>query len=463
MKGRSMRRLILVVILIAGAAAGAVYLPGMIGKETATARTRNYEFTTITRGSIEKTVSSSGTLQPVSTVKVLAQMSGRVEKVYADYNDRVVAGQVLVELNTDMLKLERETQLASVRKAQANYDLQLLDWQNKTRLAEKELVSAYDMKSSKTTLDVRSAELEAAENALEVIETKISQYAKIKSPIAGIVLEKAVEVGQSVVEGSSSNSSSLFTLAEDLSRMEIKATVDEMDIPSIKTGQKVRFTVEALPSVSLTGSVAEVRLVPSTSNNVVSYSVIIRTENTTGKLLPGMTAEVEFIEEEKTDVLLVSSAAFRFQPSTLTAQEIARKTFLAGLGSLTEAQRAEASARYDAEQQAMAAAAKSGAQTAGGLTSLVSGGGPVGGGAPPGGGPDGGFPGAPGGGSTAGAKARTAGAAGTVVKKTLWYVDDADGFQALLVETGVSDGSKTEILADASLEGRKILLREKVE
>ena len=210
-----------------------------------------YELSTIARGSIESIVASSGTLAPISTVSVISQMSGRVEKVFADYNDRVRKGMVLASLNTEMLRLQEQGNRSAVKKARAQYELQLIDVQNKTKLAEKGLVSDYDFKSSKAGLEVLAADLAAAESALEVVQTEITQYAFITSPINGIVLDRNVEEGQSVVDGASSNSASLFTLAEDLARMEIKAEVDELDISSIKVGQEVRFTVEAWPGLNL--------------------------------------------------------------------------------------------------------------------------------------------------------------------------------------------------------------------
>ncbi len=478
-----------VIVLILLVAGGLFILRRPNG--TASSSGKSFEFAVIAKGNIEKTVSSSGTLEPVSTVSVLAEMSGRAEKVYADFNDKVEKGQVLVELNTDMLKLNREEQVASLRKAQANYDLQLLDYTNKKKLAQKGLSSDYDLQSSATNLEIYGAELESAKAALKVIDTQISQYALIKSPIDGIVLERDVDAGQSVVEGSSSNSSSLFTLAENLKNMQIKATVDELDIASIHQGQQVRFTVEALPNIERTGTVAQVRLVPETSDNVVSYYVIVDAENEDGQLLPGMTAEVEFIEESVEDAILVPNGAFRFQPPGLSTEEIAKKTFEASLSKLSPEQKQEALKRFQETQKA--GEKKSDSSQSGGITGLLGGGGPGGmpGGGGPGGPPPGGFGGGPGGGpgsrqstkssssksadaaqqnlgesptgtpGDVGAAPQAAGAtAGTA--KTLWYLDQSGQYQALLVRAGVSDGSKTQLLDADELEGFQVILKEKV-
>ena len=176
----------------------------------------SYEYTAIKRGTIEKTVSSSGSLEPVATVKVLPRMSGKVEKIFVDYNDPVKKGQVLAELNTDMLKLQREQQASQVLKARANYSLQQINFANLQKLAEKNLISEYELTSGQTALNIQKADLSVAEANLRSIETEINQYAYITSPIDGTVLERAVNEGDTVVDSSSSNSKAIFTLAENL-------------------------------------------------------------------------------------------------------------------------------------------------------------------------------------------------------------------------------------------------------
>ena len=337
---------------------------------TTTSGKASYELATVTRGSLESVVSASGTLSAVSTVSILAQMSGRVEKVNADYNDHIKKGQVLVELNTDMLKLQEKEAQAAVQKTQANYDLQLLDVQNKTTLAAKGLLSDYDLQTSKTTREVDAAELASDKAALDVIQTELTQYAFVTSPIDGIVLDRNVDVGQSVVEGSSNNATSLFTLAEDLSNMEIKAEVDELDISSIKVGQEVRFTVEADPDLTFNGKVHEIRLVPKTSDNVVTYYVIVDADNREGKLFPGMTADVQFIKEKKSGILIVPSAALRFQPNGLTDQQIRSMIFAAGLSDLPADQR-EAARKSFEEGMAADQAAQGGPKQSKGLAGIM--------------------------------------------------------------------------------------------
>ena len=407
-----------------------------------------YELTTVKRGTIESTVSSSGTLATVSSVSVLAQMSGRVEKVHADYNDRVKKGTVLATLNTDMLKLQEKESQSAVTKAQAQYNLQKVDAQNKATLAEKGLVSDYELASSRASLEVMAADLAAAESSLKRIQTELTQYAVITSPIDGIVLDRNVEEGQSVVEGSSANASSLFTLAEDLSRMEIKAEVDELDISSISVGQAVRFTVEAWPSQAFSGRVHQIRLVPKTADNLVSYYVMIRADNPEGRLLPGMTASVQFILERKENVLVVPTTAFRFQPAGMSSADVQKMVFLAGLDGLSAEQKAQAGKAYD--ERARAAAEAAGTQTgAGGLTGLMMPGRP---------------PGARNNGQGTGSgQGGAAGAAAAATRKPLWYLDSQGRPAVLLVTAGASDAAGTEVSGPSDLEGRSVILKVKVQ
>lgn len=420
----------------------------------AQARAAAYEFTNIRRGTLEKTVSSSGSLKPVATVEVVPRMSGKVEKVYVDYNDVIRKGQVLAELNTDMLKLQREQQRASVIKARANYELQLLTYRNQQKLAEKDLIGAYELTSAKTTLDIHAAELSAAEASLQVIETEISQYAFITSPINGIVLERNINEGETVAESSSSNAAKIFTLAENLEQMRIETGVGELEIAAIYPGQEVRFTLEALPGRSFAGTVTSKRLMPVITDNVVAYTVIIQVHNQEGSLLPGMTCAVEFIEEKRDKILLVPNAALRFQPRGLSTEAIAERIFAATLSGMSEADRN--AARLERQEARNTPPVSGGAQgrSSGGLPGLMLGSGPAGRqGRPP-------VPQEP------GQSLRVAGEAPSR-PRALWFISEQGGVDLLLVRTGMSDGSFTEVhplegLSDEELEGREIILRERV-
>ncbi|MDR3170367.1 MAG: efflux RND transporter periplasmic adaptor subunit [Treponema sp.] len=416
-----------------------------------------YEYTTITRGTIEKTVSSSGSLKPVSTVHVLPRMSGKVERIHVDYNDTIHKGDILAELNTDMLRLQREQQLAAVVKTRANYELQLINYRNQERLAEKNLISEYELKTGKTTLDIQAAELSAAEASLRVIETEINQYAFITSPINGIVLERNINEGDTVVDSSSSNSASIFTLAENLDEMQIETGVGELDIASIREGQMVRFTLEALPGKIFSGVVASKRLMPVIADNVVSYTVIITVDNRDGSLLPGMTCAVEFIEEQRENILLVPNAALRYQPVQLSTEAVADMVFNAGLRGMSEEQRQSALAARAKQQTSQTTRTQT--TSTNGIAGLVM----------PGG--RGGFPGAGapqrGTQNSGVSNARSSPQGAALPPRPLWFINDEGKLDIILVQTGISNGSSTELRAargstDAELEGRRIILRERL-
>ena len=432
--------IIVVIVLLGSGAAWFLAKPGATAAATASG-SQGYELATVKRATLEDVVSSSGTLSAVSTVSILSQMSGRAEKVNVRYNDHVKKGQVLAELNTDMLRVQEKQSNAAVRKAQAAYDLQLLDVQNKRQLAAKALISDYDLKTTETTLEADAADLAAAQAALEVIQNQLNQYALISSPIDGIVIDRNIDVGQSVLDGSSPNATSLFTIAGDLSTMEIKAEVDELDIGSIKTGQSVRFMVEAHPKASFTGEVREIRLVPKKEDNVVSYYVMVDARNKDGTLLPGMTAEVQFIAESKHDVLTVPNAALRFQPAGLSDLEIQKMVFEAGIASLPADQREEA--RKAMEEARQAASRSATPPKATGLGGMVIAGPPPG--------------------MNADAGDDLGSLPGGQDMKKLWYLDAQGKLAVRVVKTGATNGSSTEIVDADDLEGARIILRAKVE
>jgi HlyD family secretion protein len=413
------------------------------GKKTSSA---SYEFTNIRRGTLERTISTSGTINPVSTVKVLPQMSGKVEKIYVDYNDPVRKGDILAELNTDMLKLKREQQYAAVVKARANYELQLLNYKSQEILAEKNLISEYELKTGKTNLDNQKADLAVAEANLKSIDTEIYQFAYIKSPINGIVLDRRINVGDTVVDSSSNNSSHIFTLAENLKEMQIEALVGELDITSVQKEQAVRFTLESLPGRTFSGVVENLRMVPVVSNNVVSYTVIIKVENVRGSLLAGMTCAVDFIVENSENVLMVPNAALRYQPVNLNAETIADMVFNASLENMNDEQRKTAlTARDQTRMQNVSQT------TNAGLTDLMMGQGAN----------MGGRQFNPGGRQGTG-QGQGRNPAAAVVMRNLWYINDEGKLDVMQVRIGISSGSFTEIRAADDLEGKQVILKEKI-
>jgi HlyD family secretion protein len=422
---------------------------------------KSYEFTEVRRGTLERTVSSSGTINPVSTVNVLPRMSGKVEIIYVDYNDPVRKGDILAELSTDMLRLKREQQYAAVIKARANYELQQINYSNQQALAQKNLISEYELKTSKTMLDGQAADLAVAEANLKEIETEINQYAYITSPIDGIVLDRNINAGDTVVDSSSNNSSKIFVLAENLREMQIEAMVGELDVTSIHKGQTVRFTLESLPGRSFTGEVETLRMVPVVSNNVVSYMVIIKVENHDGSLLPGMTCAVDFIVERSENVLMISNAALRYQPTNLNAEQIDEMVFNAGLANMNDEQRqaaieARAQARAQSSSQNSNQSANAAANT--GITGLMMGSAP--------GGRQGAMMLGGGGRQASGGQASQQGQArnsrAAVVMRNLWYVNGDGRLEVIQVQAGISNGSFTEIRSRENIEGKQVILRERI-
>jgi HlyD family secretion protein len=366
----------------------------------------------------------------------------------------VKKGQILAELNTDMLKLQRDQQAAQVLKARANYELQQINYENLQKLAEKDLISGYELKSGKTAFDIQKAELSVAEANLRSIETEIYQYAFITSPVDGAVLERTVNEGDTVVDSSSANSKAVFTLAENLEEMRIEAWVGELDIASIFEGQPARFTLESLPGKTFSGVVESRRLMPSTQDNIVSYNIIIGVENKDGSLLPGMTCSVEFIVEQKENALLVPNTALRYQPSSLSAEEIGTLVFEASLANMTDEQKEAAKARREERLKQSETPPRSGGATQSGLSSLMGGGTRMGG---------------PGGGFSQNTQNRQQSGVPQQTRtretlKPLWFLGEDKRFQCVVVKIGSTDGSFTEIMEiekEKTLEGRQIIAREK--
>jgi len=271
-----------------------------------------YRTAEITRGNIESTIASTGTLSPVTTVEVGTQVSGTIAEVYVDYNDVVKKGQLLAVVDTVMLKAAVLDAQAGLEKAEAQLELAQSDYNRNKTLFDNKLISESDFLTYSVNLKSQKAALQSAKATLQRAKQNL-EYAYIYSPINGTVIEKNVEAGQTVA--ASLSTPTLFIIAQNLSRMEILASVDESDIGQIKDSMPVRFTVQAYPDKTFEGEVTQIRLQPTTVSNVVTYTVVINSENKESLLLPGMTATVTFIIAHQNDVLLVPNAALRFQPS----------------------------------------------------------------------------------------------------------------------------------------------------
>jgi HlyD family secretion protein len=272
----------------------------------------NYNFAEVKRGNIEFTISSTGSLSPVTTVDVGTQVSGIIDSVYVDFNDKVRAGHILAVLDTFLLKTVILDAESGLERAEAQLEEAQADYERNLSLFEQGLIPESTMLPYRINLKTQKANLKSAQATLQRAQRNL-KYAVITSPIKGTVIARNVEAGQTVA--ASFSTPTLFQIAEDLSHMEILVDVDESDIGEIKEGQKARFSVQAFPDMVFSGKVKQIRLQPKTVSNVVTYTVVVEASNEENLLLPGMTATVDFVIAHREDALLVPNTALRFKPS----------------------------------------------------------------------------------------------------------------------------------------------------
>jgi HlyD family secretion protein len=263
------------------------------------------------QGTISNSVEATGTLEAITTVEVGTQVSGIVEKLFVDYNSYVKKGQLLAKIDTTNLAAQLEQSQATLDNAKAELDYQQVTFARMAPLNEKQLISQTDYDQTVYNLNKARA---SYNNALA--QHKKNQinldYALIYSPIDGVVLNKEVEEGQTVA--ASFSTPTLFSIANDLTQMQVEADIDEADIGQIKEGQRVEFTVDAYPMTIFEGKVTQLRWEPTVTNNVVTYTIIVDAPNPDYKLMPGMTATIKVFVMEKNDILVVPSKALRFTP-----------------------------------------------------------------------------------------------------------------------------------------------------
>jgi len=274
-------------------------------------QTVSVETAKIEKGSISNTVTATGTLEAVKTVDVGTQVSGVIEKIFVDFNSQVKKGQLLAQLDETPLIAQLEQSKASVDQAEAQVKYQKATYERYKALVAKKLIAQADFDQAEFNYQNAVGSLNNAKSMYDKNKINLS-YARIYSPIDGTVLNRAVEVGQTVA--ASFNTPTLFTIANDLTQMRVEAKVDEADIGQLVNGQRVEFTVDAFPSRKFNGQVTEIRLQPVTSNNVVTYTVVIGAPNPENILKPGMTANATFFVTERKDILLVPAKAVRFNP-----------------------------------------------------------------------------------------------------------------------------------------------------
>ncbi len=377
-----------------------VLVAGLVFKPFGRKQSVSYRTEAAQRGEINVQVSATGTLNAVTTVQVGSQVSGTIAALNVDFNDRVKRGQVLAQLDPTFLKAQVAQADADLDRARVAVKQADRDYARQKPLREQGLASQAEVDALESTLDAAKASEKSAEAALERAQTNM-RYATITSPIDGIVVSRNVDVGQTVA--ASLSAPTLYTIANDLTQMQLEASVDEADIGMIVTGQKVSFTVDAYPDRMFQGVVHQIRLAPQTIQNVVSYTVIVLVENPEQKLLPGMTANATFLVDQATDVLKVSVAALKFKP----------------------------------DQGTRSGPNRSGAQAASGAGARA--------GAPP-----------SGVGSGAGAGRASAGAAqgGPAV----FVLDPSGKPKRIPVRTGLSDGTSVAVFSDSLSEGMPVII-----
>ncbi|HEY4215889.1 MAG TPA: efflux RND transporter periplasmic adaptor subunit [Gemmatimonadaceae bacterium] len=377
-----------------------------------------YKTAAISRASLKSTVSATGTLNAVRTVQVGTQVSGQVSQIYVDFNDKVKKGELLARIDPTLSQQAVEDAQAQLEKSQAQLKLAQDQDTREKGLFDARVITADEYETSASNYAVLQATVKSAQITLDKAKQNLS-YTNIYAPIDGVIVERNVDVGQTVA--ASLSAPQIFLIANDLSEMQILASVDESDIGLIKDGQPVQFTVQSYPNESFTGTVQQVRLQSTTTDNVVNYTVVVGVSNSTGKLLPGMTATVQFTTGSADNALTVPNAALRIKPTAAMLAEVGQTESAAPDSAAIAARRA---ARGNA---------------AGGAAGAAGGAGAAGQGR----------------GGAAGARKPRA-AASTVA--TLWYLDAQGTLHSARVHTGLSDGQRTEIDGKGLTEGEQVVI-----
>lgn len=384
----------------------------------------SFRYGTVERGDIQSTVSATGALSAVRTVQVGTQVSGQISAIYVDFNDKVKKGELIARIDPVLQQQAVAEAGAALERAKAQFQQASSDYQRNKELYDAKIVTATEFSAIEATYAVAKSNVTSAQISLDRAKQNLD-YTSIYAPIDGVVVSRDVDVGQTVA--ASMSTPQLFLIANDLSQMQILASVDESDIGRIHEGQDVSFTVSAFQDRTFQGKVEQVRLQSATTENVVNYTAVVRVRNDDGRLMPGMTATVKFVTDTASDVLTVPNTALRFQPTP---------EILAAYGG--SAARAADSAAQGRRPNGAGGAV--GGPQAGG----PQGGGPAGGGFP-GGGPNG----------AAGMMRRPGGGGSSM--GTLWTVQGGKLVE-LRVRTGLSDGQRTQVTGPQLDAGMQVVI-----
>jgi HlyD family secretion protein len=271
----------------------------------------NYQTVAVTRGELIKLVTATGTLNPVTNVTIGCQVSGRISKLYVDFNSPVTNGQLIAEIDPRTYQAAMEQASADLANANANLELQQVEAQRSGQLFTNQLVSVSDYDTAVANLHEAEAMVKIKQASLDNAKANLG-YCKIFSPVDGTVISRDVDVGQTVA--ASLQSPTLFQIANDLTKMQIDSSVAEADVGGVAEGQEVIFTVDAYPDRTFHGTVTQVRNSPTTVNNVVTYDCVVGVTNSDYKLKPGMTANVSITVAQRENALIIPNGALRFRP-----------------------------------------------------------------------------------------------------------------------------------------------------
>ena len=315
-----MKKILIIFVVIIALSAGAYFLLRSDQND------QKYGTEKVTRGDIVSTITATGAVNAVTTVLVGTQVSGTIKDIYVDFNSPVKKGQLIAQIDPAIFDAQVAQARANLLAAKANVEKAVVALADAKRtlnrqkeLFAKNLVARSDVDAAETAYDTAGTQVSAAkaqvsqaEAALRIAETNL-RYARIISPVNGIVVSRNVDIGQTVA--ASFQTPTLFNIAQDLTKMQVDSSVAEADIGKIQVGQPVEFTVDAYPDSPFQGSVSEIRNAPITVQNVVTYDVVVKVDNPEMKLKPGMTANVSIIVSSKKNVLRIPNAALRFRPS----------------------------------------------------------------------------------------------------------------------------------------------------
>lgn len=382
----------------------------------------SYRHTPLERGDIASSISATGTLGAVTTVQVGTQVSGQVAAIYADFNAHVKKGQLIARIDATLQQQAVREAEAGLARNSAEFAKATVDHTRSTELRQRDVISDADLELANYSYAVAAANVASGQVALDRARRNLS-YTSIHAPIDGIVIERNVDVGQTVA--ASLSAPQLFLIANDLARMQILAPVDESDIAAIIVGMPVTFTVQSDARTTFSGVVRQRRLQSSTSENVVSYMVVVEVANPDGVLLPGMTATVAFLTATATAVLLVPNAALRLRATPAMEAAAAKSAQGASPGS-SSADQPESGAKEGATRPAggrSSSATRGTTTTARGLRELE----------------------------------RIKGARGNVAG-VLWYLDAAGRIASLRVRVGITDGQRTQVSGAGLVAGMPIVI-----